>query len=165
MQYLENENLQLGDELKRTKKELSQAKSELDVVQKDILNSNDETEELQGLSNLLSSSKRPPTDSASKGFPPSGNKGIPPSGLSSSRKRCPESPPHSKENMLNKKAKTLSAAKSPFGSAKKIKKNPFSSVKKKAQRTLSSSNSTPTKHYQLGDSEPTADITGECRQS
>jgi len=171
MQYLENENLQLGDELKRTKKELSQAKSELDVVQKDILNGNDETEELQGLSNLLSSSKRPPTDSASKDFPPSGNKGIPPSGLSSSRKRCPDpdSPPveHSKENMLNKKQKTLSAAKSPFSSAKK-KKNPFSSIKKsakKAQRTLSSSNSTPTKHYQLGDSEPTADITGECQQS
>ena len=169
MQYLENENLQLGDELKRTKKELSQAKSELDVVQKDILNGNDETEELQGLSNLLSSSKRQPTDSASKGFPPSGNKGIPPSGLSSSRKRCPDSPPveHSKENMLNKKQKTLSAAKSPFSSAKK-KKNPFSSIKKsakKAQRTLSSSNSTPTKHYQLGDSEPTADITGECKQS
>jgi len=171
MQYLENENLQLGDELKRTKKELSQAKSELDVVQKDILNGNDETEELQGLSNLLSSLKRPPTDSASKGFPPTGNKGIPPSGLSSSRKRCPDpdSPPveHSKENMLNKKQKTLSAAKSPFSSAKK-KKNPFSSIKKsakKAQRTLSSNSSTPTKHYQLGDSEPTADITGECKQS
>ena len=105
MQYLENENLQLGDELKRTKKELSSAKSELDVIRKGSFN-NEQTEELQGLGHLLgsASTKRAPKESASKGIPPSRNKPIP---LSSSRKRCPDSPAiegekNEKENDLKK---------------------------------------------------------------
>ena len=171
MQYLENENLQLGDELKRTKKELSSAKSELDVIRKGSFN-NEQTEELQGLGHLLgsASTKRAPKESASKGIPPSGNKRIP---LSSSRKRCPDSPAiegekTEKENDLNKKQRTLSSTiQSPFGSAKKKTRsaNPFSSVKKAARRTRKALDDTPTKQYALGDSEPTADVTGECNQS
>ena len=164
MQYLENENLQLGDELKRTKKQLSEAKSELGMIQKNAF-SNEETEDLQGLSSIMECSSSVASSSTKH------------SALSSSRKRCPDSPSVTtttrgetteKENQLNKKQKTISSAlKSPFGSAKKKRgANPFSSVKKAARRTRKAlSDDTPTKHYALGDSEPTADVTGECNQS
>ena len=171
MQYLENENLQLGEELNKTKKQLTEAKGELDAVQKDAF-SGEQTEELQGLSNLLASTstKRTTVESSSKAQLPSGSKRIP---LGSSRKRCPESPApkegnKDKENLLNKKQRTLSSTiASPFGSAKKKRSaNPFSSVKKAARRTRKAlSDDSPTKQYALGDSEPTADVTSECNQS
>ena len=71
MQYLENENLQLGDELKQAKKELAEAKFTVTAFQKDAF-SGEPTEELRGLSTLLggasssSSTKRAPIESASK---------------------------------------------------------------------------------------------------
>jgi len=165
LHHLSNENLQLGDELKRTKKELTQAKAELDAIQKNAFSS-EQTVELEGLSNLLGSSasaKRAPSESAIK----TGRKRIP---LGSSKKRCQESPSRKedikdKENLLNKKQRTLS---SPFSSATKKKKNtnPFSSVKKAARRSKRAlTDDSPTKQYVLGDNEPTADVTGECNQS
>ena len=176
MQYLENENLQLGDELKRAKRELAAAKSAVDAFQKDAFSNEEPTEELRGLSNLLgasASTKLAPTESASKRVPfQSTSKSIP---LRSSQKRCPESPRSDeesnyteKENLLNKKQKILSSStSSPFGSEKKKRiVNPFSSVKKAARRTRNAlTDNTPTKQYALGDSEPTVDVTGECNQS
>jgi hypothetical protein len=207
MQYLENENLQLGDELKRAKKELAEAKFTVTAFQNDAF-SGEPTEELRGLSTLLggassSSAKRAPIESASKRGSSSSTKltsadsgskrtnhssssnRLPPSLLSpsrvsntltSSRKRSPESPVSdegdttmdvAKENLLNKKQRTISSSTptspSPFGSEKKMRiANPFSSVKKAARRLK---DNTPTKQYALGDSEPTVDVTGECKQS
>jgi len=176
MQYLENENLQLGDELKRARRELAAAKSAVDAFQKDAFSNDEPTEELRGLSNLLgasTSTKLAPTESASKRVPfQSTSKSIP---LRSSQKRCPESPRSDeesnyteKENLLNKKQRTLSSStSSPFGSEKKKRiVNPFSSVKKASRRTRNAlTDNTPTKQYALGDSEPTVDVTGECNQS
>jgi chromosome segregation ATPase len=176
MQYLENENLQLGDELKRARRELAEAKSAVDSFQKDAFSNNEPTEELRGLSNLLEFSiltKLAPTESASKRVPfQSTSKSIP---LRSSQKSCPESP-HSheesnyteKENLLNKNQRILSSStSSPLGSEKKKRiVNPFSSVKKAARRTRNGlTDNTPTKQYALGDNEQTADVTGECNQS
>ena len=203
MQYLENENLQLGDELKRAKKELAEAKFTVTAFQNDAF-SGEPTEELRGLSTLLggasssSSTKRAPIESASKrGSHASAESGskrnihssssnrLPPSLLSpsrvsntllSSRKRSPESPVSdegdttmdaAKENLLNKKQRIISSSTpsspSPFGSEKKKRiAKPFSSVKKAARRLK---DNTPTKQYALGDSEPTVDVTGECKQS
>lgn len=168
MQYLENENLQLGDELKKTKKQLAAAKAERDTLLQGGTGGAEETVELQGLGALLgsSSAKHAPMDSARSNRIP----------LGSSRKRLPESPVAErgctemgdKENLLNKKQRTMSSsAQSPFASAKKKKTaNPFSSVKKAARRTKKMlTEDTPTKSYALGDSEPTADVTGECNQS
>jgi len=168
LHHLSNENLQLGDELKRTKKDLAETKAELDAIQKNAF-SCEHTEELEGLSNLLGSSVstiRAPMESANK----SGSKRIP---LGPSRKRCSESPvkkqgSKDKENSLNKKQRTLpTSIQSPFSSAKKKRStNPFSSVKKAARRTKKAlTDDSPTKQYVLGDSEPTADVTGECNQS
>ena len=167
--YLINPSrVQYLQELKRVKQELVQTKAERDLVQKGAFSS-EQTEELQGLSNLMGSASRHRTsavDSSSKRAPR-----IP---LSSSRKRCPESPiteevSTEKENLLNKKQKTSlsSSLESPGGSAKKKRgTNPFSSVKKAARRTKKTiTDGTPTKQYMLGDSEPTADVTGECNQS
>ena len=194
MQYLENENLQLGDELKRAKKELAEAKFTVTAFQNDAFSS---------LSTLLggassSSTKRAPIESTSKrgatssstklaqrSSQSSSSNRLPPSLLSpsrvsntltSSRKRSPESPVSdegdtamgaAKENLLNKKQRTISSSTpsspSPFGSEKKKRiANPFSSVKKAARRLK---DNTPTKQYALGDSEPTVDVTGECKQS
>ena len=201
MQYLENENLQLGDELKRAKKELAEAKFTVTAFQNDAF-SGEPTEELRGLSTLLggasssSSTKRAPIESASKrgsyasaesgskrNIHSSSSNRLPPSLLSpsrvsntltSSRKRSPESPVSdegdttmgaAKENLLNKKQRIISSStpSSPFGSEKKKRiANPFSSVKKAARRLK---DNTPTKQYALGDSEPTVDVTGECKQS
>lgn len=209
MQHLENENLQLGDELKQAKKELAEAKFTVTAFQNDAF-SGEPTEELRGLSTLLggtssSSTKRAPIDSASQrglssstslASAESGSKRtihssssnrLPPSllspsrvsnSLTSSRKRSPEIPGSDeedstmaasteKENLLNKKQRTISSSTplspSPFGSEKKKRiANPFSSVKKAARRLK---DSTPTKQYALGDSEPTVDVTGECKQS
>ena len=207
MQYLENENLQLGDELKRAKKELAEAKCTVTAFQNDAF-SGEPTEELRGLSTLFggassSSAKRAPIESASTRGSSSSTKltsadsgskrtnhssssnRLPPSllspsrvsnTLSSSRKRSPESPVSdegdttmdvAKENLLNKKQRTISSSTptspSPFGSEKKMRiANPFSSVKKAARRLK---DNTPTKQYALGDSEPTVDVTGECKQS
>ena len=202
MQYLENENLQLGDELKRAKKELAEAKFTVTAFQNDAF-SGEPTEELRGLSTLLggassSSTKRAPIESTSKrgatssstklaqrSSQSSSSNRLPPSLLSpsrvsntltSSRKRSPESPVSdegdtamgaAKENLLNKKQRTISSSTpsspSPFGSEKKKRiANPFSSVKKAARRLK---DNTPTKQYALGDSEPTVDVTGECKQS
>jgi len=197
MQYLENENLQLGDELKRAKKELAEAKFTVTAFQNDAFGG-EPTEELRGLSTLLggaSSTKRAPIESASKRGSSSSTKlasaesgskrtihssssnRLPPSLLSpstSSRKRSPESPVSdkgdtamdaAKENLLNKKQRTISSLTptSPFGSEKKKRiANPFSSVKKAARRLK---DNTPTKQYAFGDSEPTVDVTGECKQS
>lgn len=207
MQYLENENLQLGDELKRAKKELAEAKFTVTAFQNDAF-SGEPTEELRGLSTLLggafsSSAKRAPIESASKCGATSSTKlaqrsvqlsssssssnRLPPSllspsrvsnSLTSSRKRSPEIPVSDeedttmaasteKENLLNKKQRIISSSTpsspSPFGSEKKKRiSNPFSSVKKAARRLK---DNTPTKQYTLGDSEPTVDVTGECKQS
>ena len=202
MQYLENENLQLGDELKRAKKELAEAKFTVTAFQNDAF-SGEPTEELRGLSTLLggassSSTKRAPIESTSKrgatssstklaqrSSQSSSSNRLPPSLLSPSRvsntltsscKRSPESPVSdegdtamgaAKENLLNKKQRTISSSTpsspSPFGSEKKKRiANPFSSVKKAARRLK---DNTPTKQYALGDSEPTVDVTGECKQS
>jgi DNA repair exonuclease SbcCD ATPase subunit len=173
MHYLENENLQLGDDLKRARKELAEAKSAVEAFHKDA--SNEATLELRGLSNLFggSASKLAPVESVSKRVPfQSTSKSIP---LSSSRKRCPDSPGSEeddniteKENLLNKKQRILSSSKSsPIGSEKKKRiANPFSSVKKAARKTrIALMDNTPTKQYALGDSEQTADVTGECNQS
>lgn len=68
MQYLEHENLQLGDELKRAKNELAEAKFTVTAFQNDAFGG-EPTEELRGLSTLLggaSSTKRAPIESASK---------------------------------------------------------------------------------------------------
>jgi DNA repair exonuclease SbcCD ATPase subunit len=172
MQYLENENLQLGDDLKRVRKELAEAKSAADAFHKDAFG-NEATVELKGLSNVLgglTSTKLGPTDSASKGVRlRSTGKSVP---LSSCHKRCPDSPGgdeedgnNGKENLLNKKQRILSSSmSSPNGSERKKRiANPFSSVKKAARKTRNAM--TPTKQYALGDSEPTADVTGECNQS
>ncbi len=172
MQYLENENLQLGDDLKRVRKELAEAKSAADAFHKDTFG-NEATIELRGLSNVLgglTSTKLMPIDSANKLVPlQSTGKSIP---LSSSRKRCPDSTGSDeeddnteKENLLNKKQRILSSStSSPYGSEKKKRiANPFSSVKKAARMTRNAL--TPTKQHALGDSEQTADVTGECNQS
>lgn len=170
MQYLENENLQLGDDLKKTKKALTETKAELDSVQKNAFGS-EETVELQGLSNFLGPSRTHRTSESASKRPPlmSGSKRT-----GSSKKRSSDSPGTKedgteKENLLNKKRRTLtSSIRSPFGSAKKKRSNsPFSSVKKAARRTRKSlADDSPTKkEYVLGDSEPTEDVTSECNQS
>lgn len=174
MQYLENENLQLGDELKKTKMELQMTKAELDAVQKNAF-CNEATEELCGLSNILeSSSKHDPKDSAIKRLP-----------LSSADKRGPldsfvkkHHPSESiteegycsnaeKENFLNHKPKPSgSNVQSPFTSSKKRKSvNPFSSVKKAARKRMPFSDDSP-KHLALGEeTEHTGEMTSECKQS
>lgn len=174
-QYLENENLQLGDELKRTKKELSDTKAEIDAIRKNAFNS-EETVELQGLSNFLgvaSSTKRVPSDASrnTTPLPPASSR----TARSSIQKRCTESPNAEevsikvdKENVTNSEKQTISssAVHSPFSSAKKRNANPFSSVKKavtKKRRALA--DQTPTNSYALGDGEPTVDVTSECKQS
>ncbi len=174
-QYLENENLQLGDELKRTKKELTETKAEIDAIRKHAFN-NEETVELQGLSIMLGSaspSKRAPSESSSNTNP------LPPASSrhnaqSTSYKRCPVSPiakdevnKIDKENVHNSEKQTISSAvNSPFSSAKKRSANPFSSVKKAVTRKKRAlADQTPTNSFALGDSEPTMDVTSECKQS
>lgn len=206
MQYLEKENLEVDSKLKKTRAELSEKKALLDTLQNGAFG-NDQTEELQGLSNLLgntssttkratieSTSKRPPLQSSSKRILGSSKKRAESPAtenystdndnesliskktraFSSTSKKRAESPlaesdSLDKENLVNKKPRTLSSTiQSPFGSAKKKKKsaNPFSSVKKAARRTKNAfSDDSPTKHYALGDSEPTVDVTSECNQS
>ena len=165
LQYLENENLQLGDELKKTKKQRDELARERDTLMlQGSGGGGEQTVELKGLGALFE-------ESATKPALMSGSKRLP---LGSSKKRPePESPvvgggvSTDKENLLNKKARRSDAQKSPFGSAKKKKGvvNPFSSVKKAARRTLRQDN-TPTKSYALGEGgEQTADVTGECNQS
>jgi hypothetical protein len=115
MQCLENENLQLGDDLKCVRKKLAEAKSTSGTFNKDAF-SNEATAELRGPSNVsggLTSTKLVLIDSAHKRVPfQSTGKSIP---LSSSRKRCPDSPGSGedndkmeKENPLNKKRVILS---------------------------------------------------------
>lgn len=164
LHHLSNENLNLGEELARTKKELADTKAELDAMHRNSCNS-EQTEDLEGLSNLA---KRAATATASASEPE--GKRIP---LGPSRKRIPQRPvteegSTEKENLRNKKQKTLSSmVQSPFKSPKRKKTtNPFSSVKKAARRTKKMlSDDSPTKQYLLGDNEPTADVTGECNQS
>lgn len=174
-QYLENENLQLGDELKRTKKELSEMKAEIDTIRKSAFN-NDETVELQGLSSFLggaSSTTRLPSGSSRDKTP------LPPIRIrqttqKSIPKQCPESPfaeeegkKEDKENVHNSEKLTMSSVvDSPFSSAMKPSANPFSSVKKAVTRKRRAlTDQTPTNSHALGDSEPTVDVTSECKQS
>lgn len=174
-QYLENENLQLGDELKRTKKELSDTKAEIDTIRKSAFN-NEETVELQGLSSFLggaSSTKRVSSESSRNTTP------LPPIRSKQTTqklipKQCPESPiiedegkKVDKENVHNSEKQTISSVvDSPFSSAMKQSANPFSSVNKAVTRKRRAlTDQTPTNSYALGDSEPTVDVTSECKQS
>merc|ERR1719254_145939 len=170
LHHLSNENLDLGRQLKSTKKELAQYKLE------DSKKLEEQTEELRGLSNFLGSSavaKCAPMESKSKRVPTvlSGSKRIPlgTSSMHSSETPMTKEVSTDKENLRNKKQKILAVSiQSPCRSAKKKNTNPFSSAKKTAQRTRASrKGDTPTKQsqYMLGDSEPTADVTGECNQS
>jgi len=166
MQFLENENLQLGEELKRAKKELQQTKAALDAAQKQAFGG-EQTQELVGFSSLLpgqaqSERKKPPLQPTKTTF------GTP---SQSDRKRPSNENVHNEENILNctpgKKLKS-STSKSPFRSSKKSK-NPFSAVTKSAKKSAKkkTSEDSPTKFFALGEdgNEPTADLTSECKQS
>jgi DNA repair exonuclease SbcCD ATPase subunit len=172
MQWLEKENLQLGDELKRTKKELVQTKSQLDSVHKGSFGSDDQTEDLFGLSNVLepSSSKRLPLGSITKPAADSEKRTTHRQPFSSVKKasekkrQLPAQESIDKENTLN------DTARSPFlSSAKKPRKsvNPFSSVKKAQRRiTKALSDDSSPKHIQLGEeNEHTSELTSDCKQS
>lgn len=163
MQWLEKENLQLGDELKKTKQELLQTKTELDSVQNGLFGNDEATEELFGLSNLLESSSRLPLVPLKKTIP-SGNK--------TSEKKRPLSVPIDeldKENLLNTSSIEVDMARSPFTSAKKQRKsvNPFSSVKKASRKiTKAISSDDSPKHFALGEeNEQTGELTSDCKQS
>merc|ERR1712086_1039591 len=137
LHHLSNENLDLGRQLKSAKKELAEAKAELDAV--GSKQGEEQTEDLQGLSKFLGSSalaKRAPVEPKSKRVPSVllVSKRIP---LGSSRKRYSESPMAKedtveKENLLNKKQKTLSTlSPSPFRSVlEKKNANLLSGAKK-----------------------------------
>jgi hypothetical protein len=166
MQFLENENLQLGEELKRAKKELQQTKTALDAAQKQAFGG-EQTQELVGFSSLLpgqvqSDRKKPPLKPTKTTF------GTP---SKSARKRPDCETTHNEENTLNctpsKKLKS-STSKSPFRSSKKSK-NPFSSITKSAKKSTKKkiSDDSPTRFSALGGdgNEPTADLTSECKQS
>jgi phage shock protein A len=170
LQWLESENVQLGDELKRTKKELLQTKAQLDSVQKGSFVNDEATEDLFGLSNLLESSSRQPLGSVKK--PSDSEKKQPASSAKKEKKR--QLPVHTeeldKENLLNhSSAHVDTPARSPFTSAKKQRKavNPFSSVKKasrKITKALSSDDSP--KHLALGEeAEHTGELTSDCKAS
>jgi hypothetical protein len=163
MQFLENENLQLGEELKRAKKELQQTKAALDAAQKQA--GGEQTQELVGFSSLLpgqaqSENKKPPLQPTKTPF------GTP---SKSARKRPSNEIIQNDENALNcTPSKTSSTSKSPFRSSKKSK-NPFSAITKSAKKSAKKkfSEDSPTKFFALGDddNEPTADLTSECKQS
>lgn len=172
MQYLENENLQLGEELKKAKKELQQTKAALDAAEKQAFGG-EQTQELVGFSSLLSGQahsdrKKPPLQPTKMNF------GTP---SKSARKRpgYEYENIHNEENTLNatpsKKLKS-STSKSPFRSSVKKPKNPltnpFSALKKSARKSAKkkASGDSPTKFLALGDSnEPTMELTSECNQS
>jgi len=163
MQWLEKENLQLGDELKKTKKELLQTKAELDSVQKGSFGNDEATEELFGLSSLLESSSRQPLVPPKKTIP---------SGKKTSEKKRHLSVPideFDKENLLNNSSIEVDMARSPFTSAKKQRKsvNPFSSVKKASRKiTKAISSDDSPKHLALGEeNEQTGELTSDCKQS
>ncbi|KAL7520313.1 hypothetical protein ACHAWX_005043 [Stephanocyclus meneghinianus] len=163
MQWLEKENLQLGDELKKTKQELLQTKTELDSVQNGLFGNDEATEELFGLSNILKSSSRLPLVPPKKTIP-SGNK-------TSEKKRSLSVPidEFDKENLLNSSSIEVDMARSPFTSAKKQRKsvNPFSSVKKASRKiTKAISSDDSPKHFTLGEeNEQTGELTSDCKQS
>ena len=167
MQYLESENLQLGEELKKAKKELSETRVALDAAQSGAFSGGDHTEDLQGLSSFFNSTtKRPPSamKSSSKSVMASATKRVP---LGSARRRL-ESPMvnQDSENLLNKSQQALSSsALSPVATAKKKRPNPFSSIKKARKQKTNLTADSPTKQFVLGDTEPTADVTSECNQS
>ena len=166
LQWLEKENLQLGDELKRTKKELLQTKSRLNTAQKGSVDSDEATEDLVGLSKFFEdSSARKPLGSIAKSATRS-------SVTTSEKKRqLPANESLDKENDTNS-SDHIHAIKSPFpSSAKKQRKsiNPFSSVKKASRKIIQSrSDSSPpeTKHMRLGEEgEHTSELTSDCKQS
>ena len=168
MQFLENENLQLGEELKRAKKELQLTKTALEAAQKQAFGGEEQTQELVGFSSLLSgqaqsANKKPPLQPTKTNF------GTP---SKSARKRPGAENGHNEENALNgtssKKLKS-STSKSPFRPSSSSKKlNPFSSLKKSAKKSARKklSDDSPTKLFLSEDgNEPTADLTSECKQS
>ena len=172
MQYLESENLQLGEELKKAKKELSETRVALDAAQSGAFSGGDHTEDLQGLSSFFNSSTKRPSavkpssamKSSSKSVMSSATKRVP---LGSARRRL-ESPMTNQdsENLLNKSQQALSSsALSPVATAKKKRPNPFSSIKKARKQKTNLTADSPTKQFVLGDTEPTADVTSECNQS
>ncbi|KAL3805856.1 hypothetical protein HJC23_007817 [Cyclotella cryptica] len=163
MQWLEKENLQLGDELKRTRKELIQTRAELDSLHKGSFGNDEATEELFGLSNLLESSSRQPLAPAKTAL--------------SSVKKTSEKKRHfsvtndksDKENLLNNSSIQVDTTRSPFTSAKKQRKsvNPFSSVKKASRKiTKAISSDDSPKHFALGEeNDQTGELTSDCKQS
>lgn len=146
LQYLENENLQLMEELKSTKRELQESKVELNAVQRNVF-SGEATEELQGLGEILESSrKHVSTKRAEESF-------------------CSD---NDKENINNRMPRINSSMKSPLLSPSKKKRksvNPFSSVKKAARRTRKALADDSPKTFGLGEGDPTEDATSECKQS
>jgi len=166
MQYLESENLQLGEDLKKAKKELTETRLALDAAQNGAFSGGDHTEDLQGLSSFFNSSTKRPSaiKSSSKSAMASTSKRVP---LGSARRRL-ESPMANQdaENLLNKSQQTLSSsALSPVATGKKKRPNPFSSIKKARKQRTNLTKDSPTKQFVLGDAEPTADVTSECNQS
>jgi hypothetical protein len=167
MQFLENENLQLGDELKRVKKEMQQIRAVFNAPKQQQALDGEETQELVGFSSLRSgqalSDLKPPLQPTKTIF------GTP---SKSDRKRPDFESINNEENTLNytpnKKLKS-STSKSPFRSSLKAK-NPFSSIKNSAKKKSMKkkfSDDSPTKSCALGDngSETTTDLTSECKQS
>lgn len=166
MQYLESENLQLGEELKKAKKELAETRVSLDAAQNGAFSGGDHTEDLQGLSSFFNSSTKRPSaiKSSCKSAMAPATKRVP---LGSARRRL-ESPlaNQDSENLLNKSQQALSSsALSPVATAKKKRPNPFSSIKKARKQMTNLARDSPTKQFVLGDTEPTADVTSECNQS
>ena len=167
MQWLEKENLQLGDELKRTKKELLQTKTQLGSMQKSSFGSDEATEDLVGISTFFehSATKRQPLGSISKPVNQEKKPQYLPSSSAktSSSKKRPVQESRDKENNLNE------SVRSPIpSSAKKQRKiNPFSSVKKASKKIVQSfSDDSSPKHLALGDeTEHTTELTSDCKQS
>lgn len=162
MQWLEKENLQLGDELKKTKAELVQTKSQLDSVQKDSFGSDEATEDLFGLGKFMEATSAQ-RGSVSKRVADLEQKNLKENSVVKKRH-------HTDDVALEKENNLNGTARSPFlSSAKKQRKtmNPFSSVKKASRKLMSSaSEESSPKHIALGEEcEHTTEMTSECKQS
>jgi len=154
IEFLQNENLQLIEELKSTRRALTETKERLNDVHREDFN--EATEDLQGLNELFSSSLEKKIDS-----------------VNTQKQHITESTEAmysndaEKENFENRTVAERKM-KSPTPSEKKKRKNPnpfsgLSSIKKTARRKPRL-DGTP-KKIALGESEMTEEATSECNQS
>ncbi len=154
IEFLQNENLQLIEELKSTRKALTETKERMNDVQMEALN--EATEDLQGLSDLLSSSTEKKID---PGYTKKED-------ITETAENMYNSNAE-KENFENRSyAEPTVKSPTPLDKKKRKSTNPFSGLSsiKKTARRKPRLDGTP-KKFALGESEMTEEATTECNQS